>query len=87
MRHWTVTDASLDHDLGACDDCLRREEVAAAAANGAFLCEHVPNGTEFARWMVRTGVWPTNKPKVHSANPTGAATMRAMIDTHFPRAT
>ena len=87
MVRWTVTDASLDHDLGACDDCLRREEVAAAAATGAFLCKHVPNGMAFVKWMKRTGVWPVNKPKVHSANGDKAPKMRDEIERHFPRAT
>lgn len=85
MLRWTVTDASLDHDLGACAECLQREEVAAAAATGAFLCEHVPNGMAFVNWMKRTNVWPVNKPTVHSANGAKAPLMREEIERHFPR--
>ncbi len=83
MKRWTVVEASLDHDLGACDECLKREEVAALAANGAFLCQHVPNGMEFVRWMKRTGVWPTSKPTVHSANGGKAPLMREEIEAHW----
>lgn len=83
MKQWTVVEASLDHDLGACDECLLREEVAALAANGAFLCPHIPNGMEFVRWMKRTGVWPQNKPTVHSANGGEAPRMREQIDAHW----
>lgn len=83
MKRWTVVDASLDHDLGACDECLKREEVAALAATGAFLCPHIPNGMEFVRWMKRTGEWPTNKPTVHSANAGEAPRMREEIEAHW----
>ena len=79
MRNWNVVEASLDHDLGACNDCLRADAHAAETLH----CEHVPDGRAFVKWMVATGCWPRKKPVVHSANPSGAASMRAMIDAHW----
>ena len=79
MKAWNVTEASLDHDLGACADCLASDAHAAETLH----CDHVPDGRAFVRWMIATGCWPRRKPVVHSANPSGAAAMRAMIDQHF----
>ena len=41
------------------------------------------NGYAFCCWMEETGRWPRTKPRVHSANPSGAARMRAVIDRAF----
>lgn len=43
-----------------------------------------PDGTELVQWMIDHEVWPETRPRVHSANPAGAARMRAMIDAHGP---
>jgi len=40
-------------------------------------------GYHLVLWMVENGRWPREKPVVHSANPVGAAVMRAMIDRWF----
>lgn len=76
VRRFIVTHASLDHDLGACSDCLRSVPGAAATLS----CRHIPNGLDFVRWLVATGAWPPNKPTVHSANPVGRVHMRELID-------
>jgi hypothetical protein len=44
------------------------------------------NGYAFCCWMEETGRWPRTKPRVHSANPAGAARMRAVIDRAFAAA-
>lgn len=41
-------------------------------------------GLDFVEWMVKTGKWPWKRPVVHSANPIGAAAMRALIDRAGP---
>ena len=79
MREFTVAEASLDHDLGACSRCIREDPNAAAQLH----CPHVPDGQAFVRWMTATGCWPQAKPTVHSMNPVGAAAMRSMIDQHW----
>lgn len=76
MEGYMVTEASLDHDLGACSECIDNVPDAAVGLH----CPHVPDGQEFVRWMTATGVWPSVKPRVHSMNAKGAAIMRSMID-------
>jgi len=69
--------ASLDHDLGQCDAC--------ASDIGPNNCRHVGTGADLCDWMADTGHWPTRKPRVHSANPVGRATMLRTIERYFPR--
>jgi len=38
------------------------------------------NGYELLCWMERNNVWPAGNIRVHSANPVGAAKMRAVIE-------
>jgi hypothetical protein len=75
-----VTEASLDHDLGICADCLARNAPGVATLH----CDHVPDGYALVRWLVRTGHWPATKPRVHSQNPHGAARMRDVIERYWP---
>jgi len=76
-----VTDASLDHDLGACAYCHLVNEV---TWEGVMPhCTHVGTGWDLVLWMVTTGHWPTNQPKVHSMNPVGTARMKFQIAQHY----
>ena len=43
-------------------------------------CDHFGTGYTLVCWMEETGIWPKEKPTVHSANPVGRARMRAAID-------
>lgn len=70
-----VYEASLDHDLGQCDDC--RSDL------GPDHCPHIGTGYDLVKWMAETECWPMTKPRVHSANPVGAAVMRQMIERHW----
>jgi hypothetical protein len=93
LRSHVVVNASLDHDLGACADCYRAAGVEYTGDFSrdwaAWLCAHegqvAPNcrhvGTGYD--LERTGHWPRNKPRVHSANPSGAARMRQAIEHSF----
>lgn len=67
-----VAYASLDHDLGFTDDEDPLKQVE---------CE---TGYDLCKWMAEHRIWPKYKPMVHSANPVGAANMRAIIDRHGP---
>lgn len=76
MSRYRVEEASLDHDMGACPDCLEKD--------GSIIhCEHVPDGRSFIQWMIDTGIWPVNKPKVHSMNPDYRPVMEALIESHW----
>jgi hypothetical protein len=69
------TDASLDHDLGFCDEC---------ALKCAHFCPHFGTGTVFVDWMAQQQSWPTNKPTLHTMNPVGRKRMQQTIDRYGP---
>ena len=86
LRTSSVEEASLDHDLGACETCMggmSTEEWLEAHDWDMPTCEHVGTGYTLCVWMKETGYWPRQKPKVHSMNEKGAARMREIIDRHF----
>lgn len=66
-----VENASLDHDLGACTNCMEGQIP---------NCPHVGTGYQLVCWMEETDNWPKNKPNVHSANPVGKSKMMAAIN-------
>lgn len=74
--------ASLDHDMGECDECAN-----AFPPRGYTVvtntCRHRMTGYDLVMWMVETGNWPKHKPAVHSANVVGKANMVATIDRYF----
>ena len=82
-----VQHASLDHDLGACDDCMgdRTAEDWLIQHGGMAMpnCTHFGTGYDLCLWMAETGNWPKEKPTVHSANPVGRERMRGVIDRYF----
>lgn len=82
--------ASLDHDLGACGTCMRGLSVDQWMEEHAFEsmpnCEHFGTGYDLCLWMAEKGIWPKNKPLVHSANPVGRDRMRGVIERYFVEA-
>jgi len=82
-----VEEASLDHDLGACESCLngRTSEQWLNDHDWESMpnCTHFGTGYDLVCWMEATGYWPKSKPIVHSANPVGRAKMQAAINKRF----
>ncbi len=80
--------ASLDHDLGACKDCLGGKSPEQWLEETAYQsmphCEHFGTGYDLVCWMEANQIWPESKPRVHSANPAGRARMQAVINRRFP---
>jgi hypothetical protein len=80
----TVEEASLDHDLGACAECLggKTPEQWLAETNFTAMphCDHFGTGYNLVCWMEEHDIWPNRKPTVHSRNPAGRAKMQAAID-------
>lgn len=76
--------ASLDHDMGECDEC-----AAVFPPRGYPLvtdtCRHKMTGYDFVMWMAETGKWPASKPAVHSVNPVGRQRMEAVIARYYVR--
>ncbi len=87
LKSGHVEHLSLDHDMGACDDCrskgLHEGDLLNPETYFMNWCPHYEDGTKLVHWMISTGNWPAKKPVVHSANPVGAARMRAMIDRFY----
>lgn len=82
-----IENASLDHDLGACDACMDGLTPWGwlVRTNGQSMphCEHVGDGTQLCNWMAETGNWPKTKPSVHSANSVGRKRMQGIIDRYW----
>ena len=82
-----VDEASLDHDLGACESCmdgLSTEEWLEVHDYNMPACDHVGTGYTLCLWMAETGHWPKHRPAVHSMNQEGAERMREVIRRRFP---
>ena len=47
-------------------------------------CTHFGTGYDLCLWMAEHGIWPAEKPTVHSMNPVGRQRMEGVIDRYFP---
>lgn len=90
MENHEVTDASLDHDLGAelkpgFDPKGKPHNM---AGNIHFPNGHDPEGSghNFCLWMEKHDLWPTRTCNVHSAAEKGVARMLPVIREKFPHA-
>lgn len=78
MTEHTVSEASLDHDLGCCRECQD------ANPNEELIrCDHVRTGYNFCLWMAEHDIWPLTLPVVHSMNPVGRQNMTAILNRYF----
>jgi hypothetical protein len=85
-----VAFASLDHDLGACDECAEGmtpdEWLEKHDYESMPNCSHFGTGYDLVRWMAETGHWPTVYwPTVHSANAAGRRRMEQAIEQERER--
>jgi hypothetical protein len=87
MRTGMVVEASLDHDLGACPKCIENGDHIGdmTTPETTFMnwCKHWTTGYDLVVWMADTGLWPKQKPKVHSANPVGRLRMQGVIERYW----
>jgi hypothetical protein len=83
----SVVKASLDHDPGCCADCLNGMSPAEWLEKTNYQsmphCEHFGTGYNLVRWMEENGIWPKEKPTVHSANSVGRARMIQVIEKYW----
>lgn len=88
LRTGEVEQASLDHDLGACEACLRGRTPEQWLEETGYTqmpqCEHFGTGYTLVSWMEEHDIWPKTKPTVHSRNPVGRARMQQVINKRFP---
>lgn len=92
LQSRTVVNASLDHDLGICASCKAasglstpEEWLEAHGYQSMPHCEHAGTGYTLVCWMEETGNWPSEKPKVHSANPAGRLKMQQAIEKEWAK--
>lgn len=89
LRAGRVKWASLDHDLGACDECTEKGahigDMQTPETTFYNHCSHAKSGYDLCVWMAETGHWPDYKPVVHSANPVGSERMRGVIERYCSR--
>jgi hypothetical protein len=64
-------------------DILRNNAVESLSLDHD-LGEGKPTGYDLVKIMAEEGLWPKNKPMVHSANPAGAESMQKTIDRYGP---
>jgi hypothetical protein len=79
LRTGTITRASLDHDL-------TDEQMVKGGFPGQVYENGHKSGYDVVCWLEQhPEFWPINGVKVHSANPSGAARMRQVINRHYRR--
>lgn len=81
--------ASLDHDLGACEDCMDGKTAEQWLVENNYQamphCDHFGTGYTLVCWMEETGHWPSKEARCHSANPAGRKKMNLAIERHYNR--
>lgn len=84
-----VEQMSLDHDIDDpdCDKCqFVCGHIEGQGCQGRCRC-HSDNGSmtgmQLLRWMHALGLWPKQKPEVHTANNEARPRMVSFINEHF----
>lgn len=84
-----VAFASLDHDIGACEDCVKAGyhigDMKTSETTFYNRCPHAKSGYDVVCWMEEHDVWPPNGVVVHSMNPVGRARMESVIKQHYSK--
>jgi hypothetical protein len=82
-----VTHASLDHDLGACAECMHGRTPEQWLEEHKFEqmpnCDHFGTGYTLVCWMEKNDIWPSEMCVVHSRNPAGRLRMMQVITKKF----
>lgn len=77
-----VIAASLDHDMGACEDCTRNGrhvgDMRTPETTFSNWCRHAPDGYALVVWMLEHGHRPPLV-TVHSMNPIGRSRMIELL--------
>lgn len=84
-----ITFASLDHDIGACQDCIDKMlhigDMTSPETTFFNRCDHAKTGYDVVCWMEENNVWPRDGVVVHSMNPVGRQRMQQVIDKHYKK--
>jgi hypothetical protein len=82
-----ITFASLDHDIGACSACVKKQlhigTMMTPETTFFNTCPHEKTGYDVICWIEKHNMWPCNGIIVHSANPIGRNKMNKVILKHY----
>jgi hypothetical protein len=90
LKNYKIGRASLDHDLGDCQDCAKKKCPDIMKRDGVYKrgakceCPCHMSGHTVTLFMAANNLWPQTKPAVHSANPVGARNMVNVINKYYP---
>ena len=89
LKTENITFASLDHDIGACEECVNKMlhigNMLTPETTFYNKCPHEKTGYDVVCFMERNNIWPINGVRIHSMNPVGRAKMEAVIYKHYGR--
>jgi hypothetical protein len=87
LKTGEVTFASLDHDIGACANCVDQAlhigDMLTPETTFFNRCPHMKTGYDVVCWMEENNVWPRDGVAVHSMNPVGRMRMYMAIYKHY----
>ena len=84
LKSGTVMFASLDHDIGSCQDCIDKQlhigDMQTPETTFSNCCPHEKTGYDVVCWLEEhPEFWPPFGVTVHSANPVGRQRMEVVI--------
>ena len=89
LKSGEVSFASLDHDIGACAECvaanLHAGDMKTPETTFFNRCPHEKTGYDVICWMEENDVWPPDGVRCHSSNPVGRARIESVIAKHYGR--
>lgn len=84
-----VSFASLDHDIGACEECVAASlhigDMESPETTFYNHCPHAKSGYDFLCFIEESNLWPSDGIRVHSMNPVGRQRMQQVIESHYRR--
>jgi hypothetical protein len=89
LKLGNITFASLDHDIGACDDCTKSlkhiGDMNTWETTFFNHCSHAKSGYNLICWVEENDAWPIDGVRIHSMNPSGKAKMESVVYKYYSR--
>jgi hypothetical protein len=95
LKAGNVEYLSLDHDIGACADCIRQGkhigDMLTPETTFVNCCPHEKTGYDVVKWLCEelfvhgNDYWPMKRPMCHSANPVGRNRIEGTVASYWPR--
>lgn len=87
LKTGKVTFASLDHDIGACQDCIDSGkhigDMKTEETTFFNVCPHAKTGYDVAVYIEEHNIWPSHGMRCHSMNPVGRGRIEQIITRHY----